>query len=76
MKFINKLESEAIKFFSSPLSVKQQAGPPDPFGYGNKRLGQNGDFGWVEYLLLNPKLESDHKNPTFYGFQENPEKYK
>ncbi|KAI3708220.1 hypothetical protein L2E82_37380 [Cichorium intybus] len=72
MKFISKLESEAIKFFSSPLSLKQKAGPPNPFGYGNKRLGQNGDFGWVEYLLLNAKL--DQKNPPFSIFDENPEK--
>ncbi|KAK9077430.1 hypothetical protein SSX86_005767 [Deinandra increscens subsp. villosa] len=44
LEFIAKLESEAMKFFSSPLSQKQKAGPPDPFGYGNKHLGQNGDL--------------------------------
>lgn len=59
-KFINKLESEAVKFFASPLSVKEKAGPPNPFGYGNKNIGRNGDFGWVEYLLLNAKPESDY----------------
>ncbi|CAH1444620.1 unnamed protein product [Lactuca virosa] len=75
MKFISKLESEAVKFFSSPLSLKQKAGPPNPFGYGNKRLGQNGDFGWVEYLLLNAKLDSDHKNPTLSISEEHPEKF-
>nr|QCQ83073.1 putative gibberellin 2-beta-dioxygenase 1 [Ambrosia artemisiifolia] len=57
-KFITRLESEAIKFFDSPLSVKQKSGPPDPFGYGNKSIGGNGDIGWVEYLLLNTKPES------------------
>ncbi|KAL7584242.1 hypothetical protein Lser_V15G45495 [Lactuca serriola] len=75
MKLISKLESEAVKFFSSPLSVKQKAGPPNPFGYGNKLLGQNGDFGWVEYLLLNAKLDSDNKNPTLSIFEEHPEKF-
>ncbi|XP_027063609.1 gibberellin 2-beta-dioxygenase 1-like [Coffea eugenioides] len=51
-EFISKLESEAIKFFSLPLSEKEKAGPPDPFGYGNKMIGPNGDVGWVEYILL------------------------
>ncbi|GKE16737.1 gibberellin 2-beta-dioxygenase 1-like protein, partial [Tanacetum coccineum] len=76
LKCINKLESEAIKFFSSPLSDKQKAGPPDPFGYGNKSLGQNGDMGWVEYLLLNPKLESHYKNPTFSILEDKSDKFK
>ncbi|GJU73468.1 gibberellin 2-beta-dioxygenase 1-like protein [Tanacetum coccineum] len=59
-KFVNKLETEAVNFFSSPLSVKEKSGPPDPFGYGNKSIGRNGDVGWVEYLLLNLKPESKH----------------
>nr|XP_043629630.1 gibberellin 2-beta-dioxygenase 1-like [Erigeron canadensis] len=71
MKFINKLESEAIKFFNSPLSIKQKAGPPNPFGYGNRLLGQNGDSGWVEYLLLNAK--PDQNNPTLPIFDAKPE---
>ncbi|KAE9592851.1 hypothetical protein Lal_00029127 [Lupinus albus] len=49
---ILKLESEAINFFSLPHNQKEKAGPPNPFGYGNKKIGVNGDFGWVEYLLL------------------------
>lgn len=76
IKCINKLESKAIRFFSSSLSVKQKAGPPNPFGYGNKSLGKNGDFGWVEYLLLDTKLEHDHKNPIFPIFEDNPNKFK
>lgn len=52
MEAISKLESEAIDFFSLPLNQKEKAGPPNPFGYGNKKIGQNGDVGWVEYLLL------------------------
>lgn len=52
MEAISKLESEAIDFFSLPPNQKEKAGPANPFGYGNKKIGQNGDVGWVEYLLL------------------------
>ncbi|KAJ9537788.1 hypothetical protein OSB04_030521 [Centaurea solstitialis] len=69
-KFINKLETEAVKFFSSPLSVKQKAGPPSPFGYGSKNIGSNGDVGWVEYLLFNAKPDN------FSGFDERPEEFR
>ncbi|XP_055823724.1 gibberellin 2-beta-dioxygenase 1-like [Solanum dulcamara] len=61
MEFISKLESEAIKFFSSPLSEKLKAGPADPFGYGNKQIGQNGDIGWVEYILLSTNSEFNYQ---------------
>ncbi|EEF28081.1 gibberellin 2-oxidase, putative, partial [Ricinus communis] len=61
MEFISKLESKAVKFFSLPLSEKEKAGPPDPFGYGNKRIGKNGDVGWVEYLLFTINQESISK---------------
>lgn len=73
MKLIDKLENEAVKFFSSPQSDKEKAGPPDPFGYGNKNIGRNGDVGWVEYLLLNAKPDSDyHKlRPIFEECPEN-----
>ncbi|XP_022720938.1 gibberellin 2-beta-dioxygenase-like isoform X2 [Durio zibethinus] len=53
MEFIARLEAEAIRFFNLPQSEKDKAGPPDPFGYGSKRIGSNGDVGWIEYLLLN-----------------------
>nr|AFH56955.1 gibberellin 2-oxidase 2 [Petunia x hybrida] len=59
-EFISKLESEAIKFFSSPLSEKEKAGPADPFGYGNKKIGSNGDVGWVEYILVSTNSEFDY----------------
>ncbi|KAJ1387332.1 Oxoglutarate/iron-dependent dioxygenase [Sesbania bispinosa] len=52
-ELITNLENEAIKFFKQPQSEKEKVGPPDPFGYGSKRIGTNGDVGWVEYLLLN-----------------------
>ncbi|XP_059283061.1 gibberellin 2-beta-dioxygenase 1-like [Lycium ferocissimum] len=72
MEFISKLESEAIKFFSSPLSEKLKAGPADPFGYANKQVGQNGDIGWVEYILLSTNSEfSYHKFASISGV--NPE---
>lgn len=52
MEVISLLESEAINFFSMPLNQKEKAGPANPFGYGNKKIGPNGDVGWLEYLLL------------------------
>ncbi|PSR96478.1 Gibberellin 2-beta-dioxygenase [Actinidia chinensis var. chinensis] len=71
-EFITNLETEAIKFFSSPLSKKEKAGPPSPFGYGNKSIGQNGDIGWVEYLLLTTNPEFNYQRfASIFG--ENPE---
>lgn len=62
---ISQLESEAFKFFSQPITEKEKVGmypkkitekekvgTANPLGYGNKRIGTNGDVGWVEYLLL------------------------
>ncbi|CAH2059407.1 unnamed protein product [Thlaspi arvense] len=53
---LTQLEQEANKFFALSQSLKDKAGPADPFGYGNKRIGPNGDVGWVEYILLNVNL--------------------
>ncbi|KAG7569146.1 Oxoglutarate/iron-dependent dioxygenase [Arabidopsis thaliana x Arabidopsis arenosa] len=53
---LSQLEQEAIKFFALPHSLKDKASPPDPFGYGTKRIGPNGDVGWLEYILLNANL--------------------
>ncbi|KAL1537628.1 Gibberellin 2-beta-dioxygenase 1 [Salvia divinorum] len=65
---IRDLEAEALRFFSLPLSVKAQAGPPDPFGYGDKKIGHNGDVGWLEYLLLTTNDSSDyHKLSSIFG---------
>lgn len=58
MEFFNNLESEAIKFFSLPISEKEKAGPANPFGYGHKRIGTNGDVGWIEYLLTTSSPEN------------------
>ncbi|CAM0954601.1 unnamed protein product [Alopecurus aequalis] len=51
---VDRLEAEAVRFFGSPQAVKDASGPSgaDPFGYGSKRIGRNGDMGWLEYLLL------------------------
>ncbi|XP_057472759.1 gibberellin 2-beta-dioxygenase 2-like [Actinidia eriantha] len=49
---IATLEKEATDFFAQPALVKQQAGPPTPFGYGSKNIGVHGDMGELEYLLL------------------------
>ncbi|KAI4298271.1 hypothetical protein L6164_031849 [Bauhinia variegata] len=72
LDFMANLENEALKFFNQALSEKDKAGPPDPFGYGSKRIGSNGDMGWVEYLLLN--TNPDIISPkTLFIFRENSE---
>ncbi|XP_062161366.1 gibberellin 2-beta-dioxygenase isoform X1 [Alnus glutinosa] len=72
MEFINRLEAEALRFFNSPQSEKDRAGPPDPFGYGSKRIGPNGDVGWIEYILLNTNPDViSYKSLTL--FKENPQ---
>lgn len=56
-EIMTKLEGEAIKFFNLPQCEKDKAGPANPFGYGNKRIGTNGDVGWIEYLLFSTNSE-------------------
>nr|CAB3464729.1 unnamed protein product [Digitaria exilis] len=52
MGVVDRLEAEAVRFFASPQVEKDASGPANPLGYGNKRIGRNGDMGWLEYLLL------------------------
>ncbi|WOK93842.1 gibberellin 2-beta-dioxygenase 1 [Canna indica] len=52
MELIARLEAETVKFFSLPQHEKELVCSANPFGYGNRRIGSNGDVGWVEYLLL------------------------
>lgn len=74
MEFITKLESEAVNFFNLPLSEKEKAGPPHPFGYGNKSIGLNGDIGWLEYLLLTTNQEFSYQRlVSILG--QNPDKF-
>nr|CAB3478340.1 unnamed protein product [Digitaria exilis] len=50
---MDRAESETVKFFAQAQAVKDRAGPAyPPFGYGSKRIGLNGDMGWLEFLLL------------------------
>ncbi|XP_073126356.1 gibberellin 2-beta-dioxygenase-like [Henckelia pumila] len=72
-EFLARLEAEAVKFFKLPQLEKDKSGPPNPFGYGNKQIGPNGDVGWVEYLLFctNPELISQYNSkPTCPGISE------
>ncbi|XVE52936.1 hypothetical protein DITRI_Ditri02bG0164300 [Diplodiscus trichospermus] len=73
MEFISRLEMEATKFFSLPLSEKEKTGQPKPYGYGNNRIGLNGDVGWVEYLLLTTNQDL---NLSRFLSGENPENFK
>ncbi|KAG2303952.1 hypothetical protein Bca52824_032603 [Brassica carinata] len=68
-----RLEKETIGFFALPQSLKSQAGPPEPYGYGSKRIGPNGDVGWIEYILLNanPQLSSPKTSTIFCQTPQN-----
>lgn len=75
MEFMTRLETEALKFFNLSQSEKDKAGPPDPCGYGNKRIGPNGDVGWLEYLLL-PAAPQFISERAVSIFRENPEVFR
>lgn len=48
-----RLDAAAAAFFALPQREKDKAATDGcPFGYASKRIGGNGDLGWVEYLLL------------------------
>ncbi|XP_020598035.1 gibberellin 2-beta-dioxygenase 2-like [Phalaenopsis equestris] len=56
-EIIDNVEKESKEFFSLAASEKQKAGPPNPLGYGSKKIGSNGDTGDLEFLLF-------HADPT------------
>lgn len=70
MDVVQRLEAEAVKFFEMPQVFKETSGPADPFGYGNKRIGPNGDVGQVEYLLFG--ITSKPLSYTSMSFLEEP----
>lgn len=74
-QLISNLESQAIQFFSLPLCEKEKSGPPNPFGYGNKSVGRNGDISWLEYLLLTTGPEFDYQKLASVSAQT-PEKFR
>jgi gibberellin 2-oxidase len=49
-ELVRAAEAAAAGFFARPQGEKDAEAPT--LGYGSKRIGGNGDLGWVEYLLL------------------------
>lgn len=70
MELMSALESEAVKFFALPQLEKEIRGL-SPFGYGSKRIGSNGDLGWLEYLLL--EIASKPKSQSSLFWYETPQ---
>ncbi|KAK4786691.1 hypothetical protein SAY86_010524 [Trapa natans] len=66
-QLMERLDAQAGRFFALPQTEKDKAGPLDPMGYGSKMIGRNGDFGWIEYLLLStsPNVVSENSRTTF-----------
>nr|GMD08204.1 gibberellin 2-beta-dioxygenase 1-like [Ipomoea batatas] len=65
LEAMTKLEEEAVNFFNLPQLEKEKVGSPNPFGYGHKKIGSNGDMGWVEYLFM-----STHNPITIPGHSQ------
>ncbi|KAK1385558.1 Gibberellin 2-beta-dioxygenase 2 [Heracleum sosnowskyi] len=49
---IRNMEVECFEFFGKTVPEKQRAGLANPYGYGSKNIGFNGDSGEVEYLIM------------------------
>ncbi|KAK4781908.1 hypothetical protein SAY86_016010 [Trapa natans] len=72
LELVNRLEAESMRFFYQPQAEKDRIGPPSPFGYGSKRIGFNGDVGWIEYLLLSTNSDTTVPPRLLSFFQEQP----
>lgn len=60
-EIIHNVEKKSKEFFSLSVAEKQKAGPPNPLGYGSKKIGFNGDTGDLEYLLFHADHSSIHE---------------
>ncbi|CAA6673179.1 unnamed protein product [Spirodela intermedia] len=50
---------------------ERAAGAACPVGYGNKKIGPNGDVGWLEYLLMQVNSGRDAAEPVSALLKEN-----
>jgi gibberellin 2-oxidase len=50
-ELVRAVEAAAAGFFALPQAEKEGAAG-EPVGYGCKQIGDGGDLGWIEYLLL------------------------
>ena len=48
-ELVRAAEAAASRFLARPQGEEEEA---PTLGYNSKRIGVNGDIGWVEYLLL------------------------
>lgn len=65
---ISKMEKEGFDFFAKPMEEKKLVALDNPFGYGCKNIGFNGDMGEVEYLLLNANVPSIPNDPSNFRY--------
>lgn len=66
---VGRMEDQSLQFFRKPACQKHQAGPPNPYGYGCKNIGFNGDYGEVEYLIL-------HTSPASNSISNHPSNFR
>ncbi|KAL3505595.1 hypothetical protein ACH5RR_030977 [Cinchona calisaya] len=69
---IAKMEEQSYQFFAKSSTEKEQAGPYNPYGYGCKNIGFNGDVGEVEYLMLDANPVSLISHDTYQTISNDP----